>query len=901
MVILLISTTLPAYAGSFTSAMIRPGSHTIATSPLPILFSVNTASASTEDSFRITIPTGYQYSNTAGSYTVSTALIPDGYQAWPSISTATSVSGNQITFPSGDLQAGVTYAFYLTGGITTNPPVVSGAESVWQVETLSAGSQVDISNLSVPVKNNSSVNVSATVPTASSYYHVGLNSSVTGQQSQLETANYTLSYRTDTITDTDITVQATWTQGTIDGTVTPSVDVAEYVAGSASTAFGGAEPIIDPVARTITWNITSLAAADGEQTVAFSLSTTQNFKGSETVTYDVSVAITDPAVSLPATITETYKYLSPPSSGGGSQPTPTATPSESTSTSPTPSPIPSSSPSPVPAEVVNVLIPTVSDTSITITVQLSTPNQVELFYGTEVNNLSKKLTSLETSDTHTIVLTGLEAGTRYYFRFRTTGSNGTSITSDIYSLETSTQPLIGTDLATSSFYFSGIPLSSNADNDQIGSLILPVNQSYQLVVRFPEDVLLKSFRVSVLYNEIQSIGSAYQVPFINIGNNTYVVTINALSPEGRYTVMYDIEDYLGNKQSITAGTIKVVKAMTILDAESKDPVENVLVELERYNEQLSVYELLDLQSFSDIKEWRSDQTGILKIALPHGKYRFTVSAPSYKKQTFEYEIGEQTDEYPQVLLDRENLFLLGRIKYFYHSLNTVRENLNPILNRIVTSKTIYTIVSFLLMIFLSVGLVVSLSAKTHISVYKLPSYILLRLKNFGIKKNSETILQGKVVSSETLRPISRADIALMDTSNSVIATTTTTSNGYFHILLPSSPSSILVTEPGFLPNTYHVPENPGTDTLLFKLNNKQTFLKAETKVSAVFKFITSSLFEILLLSFCAAQFFFAQHFGLFSVIPFIILSLINLIIWTTFLSNQMLPQQFRELEAVVEK
>jgi hypothetical protein len=147
-------------------------------------------------------------------------------------------------------------------------------------------------------------------------------------------------------------------------------------------------------------------------------------------------------------------------------------------------------------------------------------------------------------------------------------------------------------------------------------------------------------------------------------------------------------------------------------------------------------------------------------------------------------------------------------------------------------------------------------------------------------------------------PISRADVALMDGKKTVLDTTQTSSSGYFHINLTATPSSILITEPGYMPITYYLPKDQTKTTYIFKLSNKSTLAQAETKVNAVLKFISSSIFEFLLVTFCVAQFYFAQNFGVVSVMPFIMISLVNLIMWTIFLSTQMVPQQFTELQSV---
>ena len=61
--------------------------------------------AGTEASVKVTFPTGYTVSGTAGNWTVTSTTTgwPSGAATWPGIGTATSVSGQSVTFPSNDI------------------------------------------------------------------------------------------------------------------------------------------------------------------------------------------------------------------------------------------------------------------------------------------------------------------------------------------------------------------------------------------------------------------------------------------------------------------------------------------------------------------------------------------------------------------------------------------------------------------------------------------------------------------------------------------------------------------------------------------------------------------------------------------------------------------------------
>lgn len=75
-----------------------------------------TAANGTESSVQVTFPTGYTVNTTVGNWTVSTTNLawPTGATAWPGIGTATTVSGQVVTFPSSDITSNGLYCFNWT-------------------------------------------------------------------------------------------------------------------------------------------------------------------------------------------------------------------------------------------------------------------------------------------------------------------------------------------------------------------------------------------------------------------------------------------------------------------------------------------------------------------------------------------------------------------------------------------------------------------------------------------------------------------------------------------------------------------------------------------------------------------------------------------------------------------
>jgi len=98
-------------------------------------------------------------------------------------------------------------------------------------------------------------------------------------------------------------------QGTIEGQAYPSVDVLNYIVDSATTAYGGTQPVIDTVNRTIAWTIASLPAETTDQSVSFMLITNSNYSASQKVGFTIGAYLTDTGTTVNAVdLLRHYQY-----------------------------------------------------------------------------------------------------------------------------------------------------------------------------------------------------------------------------------------------------------------------------------------------------------------------------------------------------------------------------------------------------------------------------------------------------------------------------------------------------------------------------------------------------------------------------------------------------------------
>lgn len=121
------------------------------------------ASTATEASVAIAFPSGFTVNGTASNWTVTTTNLPSGSTAWVSINTASAVSGQTVTFPSGDLSAGTLYCFNFTGTSTLTTNTAGDSQTGTITTQTSAPAAIDTTTYALSIISNDQLTVTATV------------------------------------------------------------------------------------------------------------------------------------------------------------------------------------------------------------------------------------------------------------------------------------------------------------------------------------------------------------------------------------------------------------------------------------------------------------------------------------------------------------------------------------------------------------------------------------------------------------------------------------------------------------------------------------------------------------------------------------------------------------------
>lgn len=181
-------------AAGLTQAYVRLDRLTASTTTGGMVCAKSTTVA-VETTVKVTFPTGFVTVDTPANWTVTTTNIPADATAWIGIGTASATSGQDVTFPSGDMVVGTLYCFNFTG---TNTLTNAGAGNnlVGTLTTQLAGpTTIDSSDFALSTITNDQIVVSATVPATFSFTLSGNTDSI----GTLSTTTASSSGRTVTI------------------------------------------------------------------------------------------------------------------------------------------------------------------------------------------------------------------------------------------------------------------------------------------------------------------------------------------------------------------------------------------------------------------------------------------------------------------------------------------------------------------------------------------------------------------------------------------------------------------------------------------------------------------------------------------------------------------------------
>ncbi|CAN5127274.1 hypothetical protein BH11PAT1_BH11PAT1_0220 [soil metagenome] len=867
----LFSTQL-AFAAKFNSMSLRLD-RTAANAALSGLVCAIPSSigAGTEGKISILFPTDFTISGNTANWTTSTTALPSYASAWPGIgSTAQSVSGSTVTFASNDLTSMTKYCFTFTAVSSTTGS--SGNSTATITTKTSSNTTIDQTEIGVPIGNDQ-ITVSATVPASPYDFSSQMDAQTTGSNfPQNTTLDYQLTYGSSLSTPATIEVVASWSQGTITGQGSPSVDSLSYVVGSASNGYNNAPPVIDTLNNTITWTIPNFPAYTS-QSVTFQLKTTSNYTGANSVSFTVSGVTRDSRTSsTTSSVTQTYLYNS------SLEPTPTATPTS------TPGPYSTSTPTPTvtPAtafEITDVAIESITAKNVTISILLSKPASITLHYGTTTSAMTSTITSPTLQTNPVISLDSLTPETPYFFRVQATDGQGKTISSDIFTFTTAKDSTPATIDPKSIVFTSENVFLFNAairtEEGKLPTVVIIRKTPYEFQFSLSDNRVFKRVRAKMINEKVLGFTSIEEtttagesITLTETAPGTFTGRLKSDTP-GLYLLIAEIADEYGNLTEENLAHLRVVTPLTILETGSKKPVENAKVLLSLYNPKTGLYEKMTSLPFPNPAFSRPD--GTVHIILPYGRYQVEVLHDFYAPQTTRFTIGkEENENYPTIYLKRTTPSLVSLMHYFSSTISDLSGSSREALATLLSSSRftdLLLILSLLLFILLSF---LSLLSRLHLSLWALPLF--LRSKWHAVRNKNHTYLKVLVIDKETALPVAYAQIHL----NHLLFISNR--QGVCYCFMPNSlATAFSVTKHGYLPEKSKLSYSSQSQTIKIALTpHIHPILAIPTLLLKNLLYGTVELWLV-------ASFLTVFIIGIKHLWPLFLLTLLNFSLWLIYL------------------
>lgn len=735
-------------------------------------------------------------------------------------------------------------------------------------------------NRSVFSQTQYDIAVTATVPPQQTDFQFDFSSS-DGQSTvnQNTTLSYKITYgaKSTAGVNTNTTIVADFSND-----LSPdNSHVLDYVIGSATSAYGGASPVVDLNNRTITWTIPNLPSGTINQTVTFQLKTNTNYTGSSNVTFTTRATMRNQYQTLPdKTITQTYKFNpaidNPPST---------------VNIPPSKGPLPTSTPIPQPnnLKITDISLTDISDHSAAVSVSTSLPARLTLKYGTDPINLSQKVKTDTYLFTSTLNLESLLPGTIYYFRITAVDKNSKTAASDIFTFRTAkkSRQLILKNAA-ASIITNGTTIFSRiiGNNFTPGFVILTDNTDYEFNYSPPDNISLNSLDLLVKEKNQGLSQTSLTVNAFQKKPQFFTAYSRTHSPNS-YEVFVKEQDSDGNLVQVKIADLKVIPRLSVLQEDTNQPIGDARVFIYYLNEKTGKYLPLTAQMHGNNKNPQfTNKIGEINLLLPEGKYKAETSSFWYKSISTEFILGPKNgEEFPVVHLKRDPYNILSLVYNLKNLLIDSYENLLTATHSLSVSIRLFNTMAGLTLLFSGISILFFL-LKTHIKFRHLPVFFMFHLHMLA-SLHKPKYLYG-IVTDVAQKPITKALVELIDTdTNNILTHTITNKSGRFQVKNTYSKKSykILVQKDGFSPIGFTLND---TDLLSNGLNI--TLKVGDSKSQQIFgikliEHVGGSLFESALLISIILEIVFLSLFGFMKTLPFFVLSLCSIMLWIFYLKE----------------
>lgn len=844
-----------------------------------------------EDTVQIIFPQGFSTNSNSSNWTVNTTDIPNTASAWPGISTAVSVSGTTVTFPSGDLDPNTTYCFSFASTNTLTTPSTTGSYEGTIRTRNSANSLLDSKKFGIPIVTNDQIRVTATSPAQPTDYIVNLEMTDPSNDyyhSEGRILTYKITYGSNLSQASDIVVEAEWNLGTIQGASVATEDLLDYVVGSASYGYGGTPPVIDSANRKITWTIPNFPRITNNHTVTFKLQINSSSLTTLPVRFSVDGRVYGTGTqTADSTVSSTFQrsaFITP-------TPTPTCAPGNCPTSPPPPPTTPTPTPLPFPKpRIENIEIRTISPTDATLYIATNIPARIRVDMGTLISSLRTKAFSEQVATQHLMRIDSLKPNTKYFFRVFATTNNGVTTTSDLYVLTTASAILPPPQALPRTFILTSedVILSDASASAYVQHIIIPRFTAYSFKVAVKDAKNLKSIKAISRNNNILGITTSEKqllqtdsLSIVEVKPGEFVGKLLS-GTNGTYKLILQISDFNGNLTEQHIATLYIVNPIIIENSISKKGIENAKATFSLYNPRLRSYSDISLSSTPIKNPNYSQPDGTITTVLPQGKYRVTVEALGYESSMQEFSLDPTSNSfYPLIELTPQPFNPAIYFQYIAQAATDVINSCKSFMQELRSSYRFFDLLSFLMISFFVFLLTIATSKRLSIPIVLLPYFVLYELEKLFIKRTHNFIFHGRILTTGAGEAVDGARIYISSRKGKIITQAKTNMYGEFFAKI-YEPKNIRITisKKGF--------ENYSTTVSKQQLEKRMTLTISQIGKPKAFsintikwyiEYILSSLLETVLFIAFIIQILFVLEFGWLTALPFLLISLINFILW----------------------
>ncbi len=381
----------------------------------------------------------------------------------------------------------------------------------------------------------------------------------------------------------------------------------------------------------------------------------------------------------------------------------------------------------------------------------------------------------------------------------------------------------------------------------------------------------------VLYRDLSG-EDIYTTTFVRTQPGVWSTRLLSPITSGELEYSATIRTTFGNQQHIPIFVIWISPPLKVIDAVTDQPIERARILLSRKDPNNNLYTQLLAPEYLRENPLFSNPDGTLPFALPPGEYKAEISAIGYQQQEVNFSTLTRSN-FPTVALQPTGSALLSSIRYHTETISLKAAQLaNALRAEAQSSATLKLVTLWTIAVSAPLSLV-GLLAQAQFSVLTIVRSLLHHF-GFLLSKGLGTAsyIPGSIVSSQSSRP-AEAILSIVDSNGKTLAILQSHRNGSFAIpsrFLGSSSVSLVAMAQGYAPQSITLDRT--TEKIQLELSPEGAGGWRNT-VKAVLKRVVINAFETNLALSLILGFLFTFLYQSPAAEPFLILALVNAIIF----------------------